>query len=135
MVLFLLSLIGMPLTAGFTGKFFLFGGAMSVPRAAESATSLEQSRLFMILALIGVLNAAVSGWYYLRIAAVMYLRESAEPRPKVRPGPVLAAILVCAAVTVVLGVYPYPLLEATRAAAPRIIEKPSQTVADISREP
>ena len=90
MVLFVLSLIGIPLTAGFAGKFFLFGGAMSVPRTADS------SRLFVILAFIGMLNAAVGGWYYLRIAVVMYLRETAEPRPKVQPGPVLAAILVCA---------------------------------------
>ncbi len=136
MVLFLLSLIGIPLTAGFAGKFFLFGGAMSVPRAADSVTSLEQSKLFMILALLGMLNAAVGGWYYLRIAAVMYLRETAEPRPKVQRGPVLAAILVCAVVTVVLGVYPFPLLEVTRTAVPRTLEeKPSQTVADVSREP
>ena len=118
MVLFLFSLIGIPLTAGFAGKFFLFGGAMSVPRLAEDLSSMEQSKLFMILALIGMLNAAVGGWYYLRVAAVMYLRESAEPRPKVQPGPVLAAIVVCAVVTLGLGVYPKPLLEATQAAAP-----------------
>src|SRR5262249_61521376 len=72
MVLFLLSLIGIPLTAGFAGKLFLFGDAMSVPRSVDSATSLGGSRLFALLALIGMLNAAVGGWYYLRIAVMMY---------------------------------------------------------------
>jgi NADH-quinone oxidoreductase subunit N len=125
MVLFVLSLIGIPLTAGFAGKFFLFGGAMSVPR----------ERLFTILALIGMLNAAVGGWYYLRIAVVMYLRETAERRPKVQPRPVLAAILVCAAVTLALGVYPPLLLNVTEAAAPRTSATPAGSVADVSREP
>jgi NADH-quinone oxidoreductase subunit N len=129
MVLFLFSLIGIPATAGFAGKFFLFGGAMSVPRMVEYPVTLEQSRLFMILALIGMLNAAIGGWYYLRIAAVMYLRETAEPRPKVQPGPVLAAIVVCAAVTLGLGLYPPTLLDAARAAAPRTIERQPQTAA------
>jgi NADH-quinone oxidoreductase subunit N len=171
MVLFLFSLIGMPLTAGFAGKFFLFSGAMTVSRqadkaidfetqadkkmqAAESATdeaektklrneekalkeqaesSRSQQRLFVILALIGMLNAAVGGWYYLRIAAVMYLRETAEPRPKARPGPVLAAIAACAVVTLALGCYPFPLLEAAQSAAPRNASAASQAVA--SREP
>jgi NADH-quinone oxidoreductase subunit N len=128
MVLFLLSLIGIPLTAGFAGKLFLFGDAMSVPQTVDSAkslevsrlfTSLEVSQLFTILALIGMLNAAVGGWYYLRIAVMMYLRETAEPRPKARPGPVLAAIFVCAAVTLALGLYPPLLLDVTQAAAPR----------------
>ncbi len=139
LVLFLLSLIGIPLTAGFAGKLFLFGDAMSVPRSVDSATSLEVSRLFTILALIGMLNAAAGGWYYLRIAVVMYLRETAEPRPKARPGPVLAAILVCAAVTLALGLYPPLLLDVTQAAAPRpstqAVAPADGSRADVARQP
>jgi NADH-quinone oxidoreductase subunit N len=174
MVLFLMSLIGIPLTAGFAGKVFLFGGALTVSRQADKADVSEaeaaqkrkeadaatgeekaklsreadalqaqadgfrsQQRLFIILAVIGMLNAAVGGWYYLRIAAVMYLRETAEPRPKARPGPVLAAVVVCAAVTLGLGVYPFPLLEAAQAAAPRVAAPaaPSADHAGLSRGP
>ena len=70
-----------------------------------------------------MLNAAVGSWYCLRISAFMYLRETAEPRRQVRPGPVLAAIAVCALVTLGFGVDPRPLLEAAQSAAPRAIAK------------
>lgn len=109
MGLFLLSLIGMPLTAGFIGKFLLFVGAMSVP-------GTEHARLFRTLALIGALNAAIGAWYYLRILVVMYLRTPVRPLPAVRSLPGLAAILVCAALTLVLGIYPEPLMAEARLA-------------------
>src|SRR5207302_8749466 len=67
MALFLFSLIGIPLTAGFAGKLFLFVGALAVDQKDEL------SRLFTWLAVIGVINAAIGAWYYLRILAKMYL--------------------------------------------------------------
>src|SRR5262249_4656751 len=118
MVLFLFSLIGIPLTAGFVGKLQLFLGAMAVQNTAEAA-GVDQARLFRILALIGAINAAIGAWYYLRIAAVMYLREPARRLGAVRSGPLLAAVLVCAAVTLLFGVYPEPLARKTREALPR----------------
>ena len=57
MAIFLFSLIGIPLTAGFTGKFLVFFGAVAVPG--------EHHKLFTILAFLGVVNAAIGGWYYL----------------------------------------------------------------------
>ena len=80
MAVFLFSLIGIPLTAGFAGKLMIFFGAMAVAQP-------EQARLFRILALIGALNAAVGGWYYLRILAVMYLRGALRPLEPVRSVP------------------------------------------------
>lgn len=71
MAIFMFSLIGIPLTAGFTGKFLIFFGAMAVPD--------EHAVLFRILALIGMINAAIGGWYYLRIVAIMYLRQPLRP--------------------------------------------------------
>ena len=59
MMLFLFSLIGIPATGGFAGKFLLFWGAMSVPGVPGDPATLEQARLFRVLALIGVLDAAV----------------------------------------------------------------------------
>jgi NADH-quinone oxidoreductase subunit N len=107
MCVFLLSLIGIPLTAGFAGKLLLFWGAMAVPQSG-------QPRLFRLLALIGVLNAAVGGWYYLRIIAVMYLRTAVKPLAVVRSWPGLATLWACALVTLVLGVYPWLLVKPAR---------------------
>jgi NADH-quinone oxidoreductase subunit N len=118
MVLFLFSLIGIPLTGGFVGKLWLFLGALGVPYSPEDARSLEQHRLFVTLAVIAALNAAVGGWYYLRIAAAMFLREPLYPLPRLRLLPVRAVLLVCAVVTLAVGIYPTPLLRAVQTAVP-----------------
>jgi NADH-quinone oxidoreductase subunit N len=123
MVLFLFSLIGLPLTAGFIGKFRLFFAAMGlsdgtilgIAEARREQASAEV-RLYRILALIGALNAAIGAWYYLRIAAVMYLREAVEPLPRLRPAPVLASIWVCALLTFGMGVWAGPVIEAVNGA-------------------
>jgi NADH-quinone oxidoreductase subunit N len=105
MALFMFSLIGIPLTAGFAGKLWLFAGALATPGDPD------QSRLFVVLAVIMALNAAIGGWYYLRVVTVMYLRDALEPIRKKIAWPVIASILLCAAVTLGAGVYPGPLLQ------------------------
>jgi NADH-quinone oxidoreductase subunit N len=123
MVLFLFSLIGLPMTGGFIGKFRLFFAAMglsdsAIPGLTDTAREqlAAQVRLYRILALIGVLNAAIGAWYYLRIAAVMYLREAVEPLPRLRPAPVLASIWVCALLTLGMGVWSDPVIKAVNLA-------------------
>ncbi len=134
MALFLFSLIGIPLTAGFMGKFLLFAGALDVPANIEVAAMLEQRKLFIGLAVVAAINAAIGGWYYLRIAAVMYLREpppsalTAPIKPK-RSWPVLAAVWLCAVLTLGIGVYPAPLKQAVQAAVPRVTETTPQGMA------
>jgi NADH-quinone oxidoreductase subunit N len=133
MVLFLFSLIGIPATAGFMGKFLLFAGALDVPANVEVAASLEQRKLFIALAVLAAVNAAIGAWYYLRIAAVMYLRE---PPPSVLPTaakrerswPVLAAVWLCAVLTLGIGVRPAPLMQAVQAAVPRLTETPQEMI-------
>jgi NADH-quinone oxidoreductase subunit N len=61
LALFLLSLIGIPPTAGFVGKFYLFGAAV---RSG-----------YIWLAVIGVLNSAVAAYFYLRVIVYMYMRD------------------------------------------------------------
>jgi NADH-quinone oxidoreductase subunit N len=118
MALFLFSLIGVPMTAGFVGKWLLFWGALGVRNVAEAA-GVDQERLFRILALIAAINAAIGGWYYLRIIAVMYLREPARRLSAAPSRTGLAAAIACAVVTLVFGVYPDPLeRQAHDAAAP-----------------
>jgi NADH-quinone oxidoreductase subunit N len=103
MAVFLFSLIGMPLTAGFAGKFWLFFNALAVK--GERATQ------FYWLAGVGAINAAIGGWYYLRILAKMYLHSSVRPLERAPSWPALMALWVCAFLTIFLGVYPYPFVE------------------------
>jgi NADH-quinone oxidoreductase subunit N len=84
--LFLLSLLGMPLTAGFIGKVMVF-------RAA-----LDQG--YFVLVVIGVLNTAVSAYYYLRLIIVMFFRE----RATVWTAPLVPASIRVALVITILGV-------------------------------
>ncbi len=103
MLLFMLSLGGIPPTAGFMGKFWLFGAAI------ESG--------YVWLAVIGVLNSAVSLYYYIRIVVYMMLKnEPAGSEPK--QSPALAFAMVAAVVaTLFLGMYPQPLFEFAQASA------------------
>jgi NADH-quinone oxidoreductase subunit N len=112
MTLFLFSLIGIPLSAGFTGKFLLFFGAMAVP-LPEYAT---QAR---VLAILGMINAAIGGWYYLRIIAVMYLRNSLRPIVARGGAAAMATLAICATLTIGLSVPPAAswLMQVAREAA------------------
>lgn len=98
LTILLLSLIGIPLLAGFTGKFFIFFGALSV--------QVPAAWLYPTLALIGVLNAAVGAWYYLRIITVMYLRTAVKPVETAGTPHGLATLVSCVVLTLVLSVPP-----------------------------
>lgn len=117
MLVFLFSLIGIPLTAGFAGKLALFFGALAAP------PPLEHPWLFRGLAVIGGINTAVAAWYYLRIVAAMYFRSPIKPLEPARAWPGLAALWICAAVTLGLGVYPWPLFREARAAV-ALVDRP-----------
>jgi len=110
LALFLFSLIGIPLTAGFSGKLQLFFSALEVKRAPDTQP------LFVILAVVAAVNAAIGAYYYLRIVAAMFLREQLKPHQLPVRVPALAAIAICAVVTVIFGIYPLPLANLTRAA-------------------
>jgi NADH-quinone oxidoreductase subunit N len=100
---FLLSLAGVPGTAGFAGKFFIFRAAL-------------ESRLLW-LAIIGVLTTVVSFYYYLYVIVQMYMRDPAEEFADVRvPASVKFALLVSVVGTLYLGVLPTTVLEWTSSA-------------------
>src|SRR6266481_2942244 len=100
--LFLLSLLGMPLTAGFMGKLVVFSAA------------LRQGYLWLVV--IGVLNAAVSAYYYLRLIIVMFFRERLTPwaAPRVPASAVLVLVITIAGVFY-LGVFPGRIMSALSA--------------------
>jgi NADH-quinone oxidoreductase subunit N len=92
---FLLSLAGLPPTAGFFGKWFLFRSAI------EGG--------FTWLAVIGFVNSVIAAYYYLRVLVFMYMREPAAGAPiatPMRSGYVNAALIVSAVFVAVLGLSP-----------------------------
>jgi NADH-quinone oxidoreductase subunit N len=111
--LFMFSLAGIPPLAGFWGKLALFSGAIRV--AAEPAAG-PIAGWFAILAVIGVLNAAVAAAYYLRIVAVMYFQPAASPPQAAGGAGALAAAIACAALVVGIGIFPRPVLNSAIAA-------------------
>jgi NADH-quinone oxidoreductase subunit N len=104
LAVFLVSLTGIPVTAGFVGKFYLFNAAVSAG--------------WVGLALVGVIMSVVSAYYYLGVVVAMYMRP---PRGEDTWAPVspsaTVALAISAAVTLVLGVYPAPFLTLARIAA------------------
>ena len=80
--------------------------------------------MYPILAVIAAVNAAVGAVYYLRVIGVMYLRSPLRPGGPRAGSPALAAALVCAVATVVLGVYPKPLVESAQVAVPIQDDRP-----------
>jgi NADH-quinone oxidoreductase subunit N len=112
MAVFLLSLIGMPLTAGFAGKLMLVVGAFFAP------TETPMRHLYQGLAVVAAVNAAIGAYYYLRVLGVMYLRTPLRPATRSRAVPTLLAAVALAGATVFFGVYPEPIAKAARKAAP-----------------
>jgi NADH-quinone oxidoreductase subunit N len=97
MALAMFSLIGIPPTAGFVGKYFLFGAAV--------ASGLTW------LALLGVLTSVISAYFYLRVVTTMFMREpqaESEAIPASAPRSLAAAI--SAAAVLIFGLLPAPLL-------------------------
>ncbi|PVU82451.1 NADH-quinone oxidoreductase subunit NuoN [Cellulomonas sp. WB94] len=117
--LFLLSFTGIPLTAGFTGKFAVFSAAV-----AGGATGL---------AIVGVLASAAAAFFYVRIIVLMFFTppadadtdgtvaagSSSQPTTTVvtSEGFAVVAIAICAVLTVLLGVVPGPVLDLVTEAA------------------
>ncbi len=99
LTIFLLSLIGVPLTGGFFAKFYVFKAALDAN--------------LIWLTILGLLTSAVAAYYYLRIIVVMYMQEPGEGSaglPPLSPG-LRATLWSAAAVTIILGIFPSLVLD------------------------
>ncbi len=102
MVLFVLSLVGLPLTTGFVGKVLIFLGAISAGLA--------------ILAVLGVLNSMISLYYYLKIIISIYSKDSLKKHVNLDRYTLLV-VVICLAVTVLFGIFPQPILNMINSAS------------------
>ncbi len=98
LTIFLLSLIGIPVTGGFFAKFYVFSAAL-------------QSNL-VGLTIIGVINSAIAAYYYLRIIVYMYMRDERIEAPVARiPAGLGVGLAISLIATIYLGVLPGRVLD------------------------
>ncbi len=106
---FLISLIGIPITGGFFAKFYVFSAAVKANLIG--------------LTIIGVLNSGIGAYYYLRIIVVMYMREARKEVPATPvPFALRLAIAVCMLATFYLGLFPGSVLQHTQDSAQQLTQ-------------
>ena len=110
LTIFLLSLIGIPMTGGFFAKFYVFSAAVKAN--------------LIWLTIIGVLNSGVGAYYYLRIIVMMYMRESRKEVP-VTPVPfaLRLALAACIVATIYLGMFPSRVLQYAQDSAQQLVQQ------------
>ncbi len=98
LTIFLLSLIGIPITGGFFAKFYVFSAALQANLVG--------------LTIIGVINSAIAAYYYLRVMVYMYMRdERGEPAVAKIPAGLGVGLAISAIATIYLGVLPGRVLD------------------------
>jgi NADH-quinone oxidoreductase subunit N len=102
MLVFLLSLAGIPPTAGFIGKYFIF-------------LSLIQTGHYY-LAVLGVVYAVVALYYYFRIVVVMFMKKALDEVPYATSLGLRVALGTTLALTLLIGIYPQPIIHIAREA-------------------
>jgi NADH-quinone oxidoreductase subunit N len=122
LTIFLLSLIGIPITGGFFAKFYVFSAAMRAN--------------LLGLTVIGVINSAVGAYYYLRIIVAMYMRDSRKPVPV---SPISlglgTALAICMVATLYLGIVPDRVLQIAQHSAQNLLPAQSTAASTIAPMP
>lgn len=98
MAVFMFSLAGVPPTAGFMGKLYIFSAAIQAD--------------YIVLAILGVANSVVSAYYYLRVTVVMYMSPTQGDAGQPAALALRLAVLVAVGGTLLLGLFPSQVLEA-----------------------
>jgi len=95
---FLLSLTGMPFTGGMFAKFFVF------------APAIQAGSFGFLLAAVGVATSIVAAFYYLNVVRLMFFRTVEGANRLIIPGAVRVGLAIAAAATLLIGLYPQPLI-------------------------
>ena len=107
LAVFMFSLTGIPPLAGFWGKFTLFTVAVATSRSLEGT----QSMWYLALAIIAALNAAIAAAYYLRVVGVTFFSSPEIDYGSPRVSGSAVAATACAAMVLVVGFLPGPMME------------------------
>ena len=108
MAVFMLSLGGLPMTGGFIGKYFLFGGLLQRGQT-------DGKNWYYWLASWAIINTVVSFYYYIRFIKVMYLGDRIADNQPLELSPALWTALVVSLTGIIfIGVYPQPLINLTQ---------------------
>jgi NADH-quinone oxidoreductase subunit N len=97
MLIFLLSLAGVPPLAGFIGKLYIFVAAI-------------KEGLYTLIT-VGLINIVISMYYYLVVVKKMYINEPVDSTPIKTSGPMKAVVYVGLAGTLIIGIYPQPFID------------------------
>ncbi len=109
--LFLLSLLGLPATGGFLGKFFAFQAALGIGR-----------RALVLLVVIAAINSVIGAYYYLRVIITMYFQAPSRDYTPAPVAPAVAiALFIAAAGTLYLGVLPSRVWDLAQSAAQSLL--------------
>ena len=104
LVVFFMSLAGIPPTGGFLGKLFVFGAAIQMGQ-----------KVFYFLAVVGVLNSVISLYYYFNVVRLMFFLPAKDESSLQIPRSLVLAVAVTMAMTLLMGLYPQPFIDlATR---------------------
>jgi NADH-quinone oxidoreductase subunit N len=86
------SLAGIPLTAGFFGKFYIFTNAMA--------------QNYYVLVLLAIFNAVIGIWYYFKVIIAMYMKQSLDNSPIEARGNMALVLFITTMATIILGIFP-----------------------------
>jgi NADH-quinone oxidoreductase subunit N len=110
LTIFLLSLIGIPMSGGFFAKFYVFSAAVKAN--------------LIWLTIIGVVNSGVGAYYYLRMIVMMYMRESRKEVPVTRvPFALGLALACCLVATIYFGIFPGRVLQFAQDSAQQLVQQ------------
>jgi NADH-quinone oxidoreductase subunit N len=112
MLIFLLSLAGIPPLAGFIAKYYVFAAVIQA-----ILTGAPYPALLIALAVVGALNAVISLSYYFRIVVAMFMKREYLPVPLGFSAGVVLALVITGLLTVLIGVYAGPFIDLARLAS------------------
>lgn len=117
MLIFFLSLAGIPPFAGFIAKYFVFASVIE----SIFAEGGGNTSILIWLVLVAALNVVVSLYYYFRIVVAMFVKEDDLPVPLSFSGGLVLVLVITGSLTVLIGIYPQPFIDLAREASQSLL--------------